>query len=328
MISIIVPVYNVENYLARCIESIRNQTYKDYELLLIDDGSTDNSGVICDQYAKTDNRIRVFHKKNGGLSDARNYGLDRIIGEYVTFIDSDDYVGADYLRYLYTMITERKADISIVSMMSITSTDNSFCSSTHHCVEYIGDVALAAMMREKEFNESACAKLYKRELFNNIRYPKGKLFEDLLTVPFLIKDDTICVYSTKILYYYYQREDSIMHTVDKRNMRMWMYGMDRLLEYTYKKKSKAYKYVERRLVKAIFWRIIDWKLFCEDYISIARYIKQKYYSQFRKVLLLPELTLKERLKTMAFLINVRIYRLIRIEFIKYIYNSDNRCFLK
>lgn len=328
MISVIVPVYNVEKYLARCVDSIINQTYKDYELLLIDDGSTDNSGVICDQYAKSDNRIRVFHKKNGGLSDARNYGLDRVNGEYITFIDSDDFVGADYLSYLYTMITERKADISIVSMMRTTSTEKSFCSSTHRCVEYMGDAALAAMIREKEFNESACAKLYKKELFDDIRYPKGKLFEDLLTVPFLIKSDTICVYSTIILYYYYQRESSIMHTVDESNMCMWMYGMDRLLEYTYKINSKAYIYAERRLVKAIFWRIIDWKLFAEDYILIARYIKRKYYSQFKKALLLPELTLKERVKAILFFTNIRMYRLIRIGFIKCIYNSDNRQFLR
>ena len=100
MISVIVPIYKVEKYLRRCVDSILNQSYTDFELLLIDDGSPDGCPQICDEYAQQDTRVRVFHKPNGGLSDARNYGLDRMKGEYVSFIDSDDYVGPDYLTVL------------------------------------------------------------------------------------------------------------------------------------------------------------------------------------------------------------------------------------
>ena len=104
LISVIVPCYNVEEYLPKCIESILNQTYRNLEILLVDDGSPDNCGRICDEYAAKDSRIRIIHKKNGGLSDARNAALDVMTGEYVTFIDSDDYVSDDYVEYLYKII--------------------------------------------------------------------------------------------------------------------------------------------------------------------------------------------------------------------------------
>ena len=103
LISVIVPCYNVEEYLPKCIESILNQTYRNLEILLVDDGSPDNCGRICDEYAAKDSRIRIIHKKNGGLSDARNAALDVMTGEYVTFIDSDDYVSDDYVEYLYKL---------------------------------------------------------------------------------------------------------------------------------------------------------------------------------------------------------------------------------
>ena len=110
-VSVIVPVYNVEKYLDRCITSILKQTHPDFELLLIDDGSRDSSGNICDAWAQADARISVFHKENGGLSDARNYGIDHAKGEYITFVDSDDYVGRDYLKTLVGLVQEYGAQI-------------------------------------------------------------------------------------------------------------------------------------------------------------------------------------------------------------------------
>ena len=111
-ISIIVPVYNVEKYLKKCIDSIVNQTYKNLEIILVDDGATDRSGEICDELAKLDNRIKVYHKKNGGLSDARNYGVERATGSYVGFVDSDDYIDAEMYEKLYEAITKEAADVA------------------------------------------------------------------------------------------------------------------------------------------------------------------------------------------------------------------------
>ena len=119
-ISVIVPVYNVQDYLSECVQSILNQTFSDFELLLIDDGSTDHSGEIADQLEDLDPRIQVYHKKNGGLSDARNYGLERAQGEYLAFIDSDDYVAANYLETLINLIVEYSADASCLIIQMVT----------------------------------------------------------------------------------------------------------------------------------------------------------------------------------------------------------------
>ena len=110
-ISVIVPVYNVEKYLTKCVDSIMNQTYKDLEIILVDDGSTDNSGKICDEYVKKDKRFKVIHKKNGGLSDARNVGIKNSTGEYLSFIDSDDYIDNDMIECLYNACIKNNADI-------------------------------------------------------------------------------------------------------------------------------------------------------------------------------------------------------------------------
>lgn len=124
-ISVIVPVYNVENYLPRCVDSILSQSFTDFELILVDDGSPDNSGKICDEYAEKDNRVRVFHKPNGGVSSARNLGLDNALGEFVTFIDSDDYVGREYLIELVSTIEDSKVDfVAICNTIQIAP----FCS--------------------------------------------------------------------------------------------------------------------------------------------------------------------------------------------------------
>ena len=117
LISVIVPVFNVEKYLERCVETIVNQTYKNLEIILVNDGSTDNSGELCDELAKKDNRIKVVHKENGGLSDARNTGERESTGEYIIFIDSDDYIHHEMLNTLYTQIVEKNADVSICGVM-------------------------------------------------------------------------------------------------------------------------------------------------------------------------------------------------------------------
>ena len=113
LISIVLPIYNVENYIEKCMESVLNQTYKNIEIILVDDGSPDNCPIICDQYVKEDNRVKVVHKENGGLSDARNAGIKVANGDYITFIDSDDYVDKDYVEFLYNTIEETDADIAI-----------------------------------------------------------------------------------------------------------------------------------------------------------------------------------------------------------------------
>lgn len=126
LITLVIPIYNIENYLGRCLDSVINQTYKDLEIILVNDGSTDNSLEICESYAKEDSRIKIINKNNGGLSSARNVGLDACKGDYVTFIDSDDWVSLDYIEILYKNIIDNNADISIINAIKVKSQNNDF----------------------------------------------------------------------------------------------------------------------------------------------------------------------------------------------------------
>ena len=119
LISVIIPIYNVEQYLDRCIDSVKKQTYTNLEIILVDDGSPDNCGKMCDEYAEDDKRIKVIHKENGGLSDARNAGIEIATGEYITFIDSDDYVSLDYVEYMYKLLKDAGAKLSICGVMDV-----------------------------------------------------------------------------------------------------------------------------------------------------------------------------------------------------------------
>lgn len=189
LISIIVPVYNVENYLNNCIESILNQTYSNFELLLINDGSQDKCGRICEDYAEKDSRIRVFHKRNGGLSDARNYGIDVSRGEYITFIDSDDCVDYRYLEALYEDIQTSEADISIINYIAKDDVSGSFYfhvlkNDIFHKLYSVSEWLSKEGIYEYGFDtvlHVAWGKLYKKSLFENVRYPVGCTSEDDLT---------------------------------------------------------------------------------------------------------------------------------------------------
>lgn len=181
-ISVIVPIYKVENYLDRCVNSIRNQTYDNLEIILVDDGSPDRCGEMCDAYAKEDNRIKVIHKENGGLSDARNKGIEAATGEYLAFVDSDDWLDLDMLELLYKMVKKHGADIAECSYRNIYKDciqEETTC--TAEQIEGDNIFALEGMLDWKYFKPVAWNKLYNRSIIGEIRYPKGKLHEDEFT---------------------------------------------------------------------------------------------------------------------------------------------------
>ena len=216
LISIVVPLYNVEDYLKECIDSILIQSYHNLEIILVDDGSTDNSGKICDDYAKKDSRIKVIHKENGGASDARNYGIKEAKGKYIQFTDSDDFLDKDMIKTLYIDIKENNSDVSICSMYwlkdNVKYTDATYKKMTLSSDEAVKEILLDKNIRSYSFN-----KLYKKSLFDNIKYPKGRLIEDLLVIP------KVFLHSSKIsiidipLYYYRQRSGSILHNKTKES---------------------------------------------------------------------------------------------------------------
>lgn len=213
LISVVVPIYKVEKFLPTCIESIIRQSYRNLELILVDDGSPDSCPSICEKYKQVDSRIKVIHKKNGGLSDARNAGLKIAEGKWITFIDSDDYVGIDFLKELYRVAVVNETDISICDYSKVLN---------NHGLEKRGTLelelsnieCLESMYHPKIHGMEfvAWGKLYKTTLFKkkNIEYPVGKIYEDIFTTYKLIYSASKIAYSNYIGYFYRIRKDSIM----------------------------------------------------------------------------------------------------------------------
>ncbi|MGF2941895.1 glycosyltransferase family 2 protein [Enterococcus xiangfangensis] len=207
-ISIIVPVYNVEKYLRKCVDSILAQTFTDFELILVDDGSPDNSGAICDQYAEKDSRIKVIHKENGGLSDARNAGIEVAKGKYLGFIDSDDYIADDMYELLYNNIIKEKADLSICGIYHVYEGKEPERKIEKYMV-LNRDEATVLIFHGNQISDHAVNKLYSRSIFSELRYPLGKYHEDSFTIVGILDQCEKVVVDTKQKYYYYHRDDSI-----------------------------------------------------------------------------------------------------------------------
>ena len=216
-ISIIVPVYEVEKYLKRCVDSILCQTFCDIEVILVDDGSSDNCGFICDEYAKQDKRVKVIHKQNGGLSSARNAGLDIATGDYIGFVDSDDWIHPQMYEYLYNCALKYNLDIMTCCFektelcnLENCSMHNDFCvAEQYNSKEFLDTLNLDKFY---QFSPSVCSKLYKKEIFKDLRFIEGKIFEDtIIMIPTLLRAHKIG-YTDKILYYYFSnRQGSIMN---------------------------------------------------------------------------------------------------------------------
>lgn len=212
MISVIVPVYNAEKYLARCVDSVLAQSFDDFELILVDDGSNDGSGAICDKYATRDSRVKVLHKKNGGVSAARESGIAQARGEYIAFIDADDYIAEDYLKVLYQDIVKYNADISCCDCLEIVNgvETNRFHNVSENRIiknkaEYIQDY-----INHKEFyGYVVWAKLIRKELVSGQSFKRIRFGEDTVYMLNLFEKVKITVLNEYKGYYYIRNEDSV-----------------------------------------------------------------------------------------------------------------------
>ncbi|MFC4710612.1 glycosyltransferase family 2 protein [Enterococcus eurekensis] len=211
-ISVVVPVYNVQEYLVKCLESIVNQTYSELEIILINDGSTDDSGRICDDYAAMDKRIKVIHQENGGLSAARNTGIKIATSEWITFIDSDDYVAEDYIEYLICLALNNDADVSIGTYTYVTKSKE-IDKGTGEVSIMDNKTAIRRMLLDQGFDMGAWAKMYKTTFFDDNLYPVGKLYEDSFTTYRVVSKAQKVAFGSKSIYYYINREDSIVNRV-------------------------------------------------------------------------------------------------------------------
>ena len=216
LITIVVPVYNVEEYLEKCVNSIICQTYKNLEIILVDDGSKDSSSEICDKLAKKDERIVVIHKQNGGLSSARNTGIDIAKGKYIGFIDSDDYIDEKMFELLYTAIISNNADMSVCNYSWVNENGRVFNSTAlGNAVFTSEDILGNYLLEDMSSWVIACNKLYNISIFEGIRYPVGKVNEDSFVIHRILdKCDIIATVEDK-LYMYLQRSGSIMNSTFK-----------------------------------------------------------------------------------------------------------------
>ncbi len=311
MISVIVPVYNVESCLGKCLDSILEQTYRDFELLLIDDGATDSSGDICERYAKTDERIKVFHKPNGGLSDARNYGIERASGDYLTFIDSDDYIIANYLEVLYKMATENNAEISAVSCEEVYDMDAPTAPVKCGKVNVIdAEETMRRMLIRSPFGVSAWAKLYKRELFAELRYPVGRLYEDMLTTPYVVAKCSKIAYTDTKMYMYYQRSGSITNKpVSERDLQAFS-GLEQIAGFMDKNYPSVHEAMESRYIDDTLNLIFHRAVWQDDYLKYANEIRKRDRDKWAKGLKNPYVSKGRKIQLLMLLISPKLYRIV------------------
>lgn len=279
LITVVIPVYNTQKYLKKCVDSFVNQTYKNIEIILVDDGSTDKSPQMCDEYAKSDSRIIVIHKKNGGLSDARNVGINNAKGSMILFYDSDDYVDIDYIEYLYDLKKKYNTQISVCGFYTVspngTKRDNKV--KDEECLLSKKEF-FKRMLNEEGITVSATEKLYDLELFIDVRYPIGKLCEDNGTTYKLIdKVEGEIAYGSEAKSYYNLHPGSIMRSkFNKRKLDIITLN-DEMCDYLDEKYPDLNNITLRRRVYSRF-NVLRQMEYCDEELKktkleIINYIK-------------------------------------------------------
>ncbi|NLK67264.1 MAG: glycosyltransferase family 2 protein [Campylobacteraceae bacterium] len=303
LVSIIVPVYKVEKYLKKCIDSIIDQTYKNLDIILVDDGSPDECPKICDEYALKDTRIRVIHKENGGLSDARNAGLDVANGEWIVFIDSDDFVSGFYIENLYYLVKKYRTNIGVTSYMHVY--EDKFYNLKEESIYnkealvYPPDEAIKNMLYGQKYNVNAWGKIYKKELFDDVRFPKGKNYEDLATMPIIFRMSNLVAFYDKKDYFYFQREDSIIGS-SGNNKDFVIFDIYKNLEKYFYKDKEIIKAIKIRKVRDFFMILHKFKNNpngLEDKINL---IRKTLKEDFLLVIKSNKSTTKDKIKILLY----------------------------
>lgn len=246
LISVIIPVYNVEKYLARCIDSVINQTYKNIEIILVNDGSTDKSGKLCDEYIKKDSRVVVIHKENGGAAAARNKGLDIAKGGWISFVDSDDFVAVDFLDVLYSDAVENKVLISCCRLINTYESYLDFDKINQNLPEdkiLSGTDACKHLHTQKELliTQTLVNRLYSYSIFEKFRLPEGNMCEDEAVIYKLLYNCDRVLTSYKYLYAYYQTQSSVMRDSFSKRHLIYLSILEERLSY-YKDKNEKELY--------------------------------------------------------------------------------------
>lgn len=282
LISIIVPVYNVEVYLCQCIESIIEQTYKNIEIILVDDGSKDTSGQICDDYAQKDKRIKVIHKKNGGLSDSRNAGIAVATGKYIAFVDSDDWIEKSMYEKMLKKCKEFNADICVCGYFreykDKTVSELNFAENVYKTKD-----ALKELIKGTVLKDHAWTKLYKKSLWDHVEYPVGKVYEDIRTTYKIVqKSNSVCLLPEN-MYHYRQRKGSIARSGFSDQKLEWLEAVKEM-EYNIKKITSEYDDVlYKRILEVECYLLREYFLYSTSEQFKKNYLlAKKLYLDIRK----------------------------------------------
>lgn len=302
LVSVVVPVYNVQDYLGKCVESIRTQTYRDLEIILVDDGSTDKCGSMCDEFAQIDSRIKVIHKKNGGLSDARNAGIEIAKGKYVFFLDSDDYINQHLVEKAVAVAEEFQCDIVYYDYKRLEPSG-----AVEECGCNLPEKTPISLKERPDLllqTISACMKFFLREFYlkTGVTFPVGYRYEDLGTVPLFLYYAESVVYLKEPLYYYLIREGSITTGTDcERNYKHRKKMVDRVLAFY--KENGAFQQYRKELEYLAFYNMyflpVKEMLYsagktpyikkCKDYIRTT-------FPEYKKNVYIKQMSRKERLQ--------------------------------
>lgn len=315
LISVIIPVFNVEKYLERCIKSIINQTYKNLEILLINDGSTDKSIEICNRYLEIDNRIVLLNKENGGLSSARNLGIDKAKGEYISFVDSDDFIHELMYETLVSNLEKNDCDISIIESLDVIE-DKDFIfelKNNNNSIVYSKEESIANYLDGKFI--PAWGKLYRKELFESIRFPIGILNEDEAIMIRVFDSCTRNIVYQDIKLYFYLKRKSGSITSTKKNLKNnidWINNSYSNLIYIKNNYPKLIRKGEARYynsIVAMLIRLVD--LNSSEFNSEMYKYKRLLRVNNNKILRNSEVTLKFKIKCCLMTLNINIYKFIR-----------------
>lgn len=312
LISVIIPVYNVETYLDKCLNSVVNQSYTNLEIILVNDGSTDRSRDICQKYSSKDARIKMINKENGGLSDARNYGLKNVSGKYVTFVDSDDYLELDYVEYLYNLIKSGPYKMSLVSIFNDYSDSGAIVDRGNGNVFSIsGKIAIEMMCYHNLIDTCAYAKLFDINIMNDFAFPKGKTYEDIGSIYLLFDRCPIINCGMVSKYHYVIRKDSITTKKFNKAKLDLLEMTDSMATYVNEKYPEIKKATLRRQIYARFSTINQMLDIYDEKNILVRNELVEYVRKYSYAVLLDnKAPLRDKMAVIMMKINFNLYKSI------------------
>lgn len=310
-ISVIVPVYKVEPYLRQCVDSILGQTFRNFELILVDDGSPDGCPAICDEYAQHDSRVRVIHKENGGLSSARNAGLDVARGEYIAFVDSDDWIDPNYLEHLLFALQSDHADMAMCSV-------EKFWDNPQRIEQYLlsrellsHDSAISLMTMGIWYHMIACNKLYRKPLFSDIRFPVGYLHEDEAVIHRILAKCQLVAIVKEPVYHYRQNANSIMHQSFQIQKSDKLSALsDRIVLAFHKKWSEVFSVTSSKYVMMFFDMYFCFPKADDNIIYFLR-MEDSLKKALPYILRSPSVSLRHKIYLTVIRINPQVYLTIK-----------------